>query len=317
MVTSCLKANATPEAAEKSFLYTPCHCPIGEKLRQQQQHQHIRCEKPRMPTVHRASRRIRYLAKPRNARGRYEPRVIARLPKQTEVCHSYKEPYASKRIQQLALPHVRKLVAAQQEYRRFIARRQQDQLEKRIKKSIFTVYSRLANVQLPAVDKLKGMSPEEWQKHQDWLARNAQSKQAPSPVQQRRDRKPLAELINRIESLSEPRNARKKYTGQEKQGPAAKPAAMKALPSEHVTKLAEPLERRRRAKGVVVEDTHLPENVLKAVASSRVAELAVAKSYRNVANEYRDKPFTVEPNALKAKASDRILELAKPKKVKK
>uniref|UniRef100_A0A182PJP4 Uncharacterized protein n=1 Tax=Anopheles epiroticus TaxID=199890 RepID=A0A182PJP4_9DIPT len=312
MAISCLK-KGTSKAAENTFLYTPCHCPAEKLLRQQQ----VRCEKPRMPTVHRVSRRTQYLAKPRNARGRYEIRAVNRVGKQTEVCRSYKEPYASKRIQQLALPHVRKLVAAQQEYRRFIARRQQDQLEKRIKKSIFTVYSRLANVQLPVVDKMKGMSPDEWQKHQDWLVRNAQPKQAPAPEQPKRERKPLAALIERIDSLSEPRFARKKFAGQEKPGPAAKPAALKAIPSDHVAKLAEPLERRRRAKGLVVEDTRLPENVLKAVASSRVAELAVAKSYRNVNNEYRDKPFMVEPNALKAKPSDRILELAKPKKAKK
>ncbi|EDO63616.1 AGAP007785-PA [Anopheles gambiae str. PEST] len=310
MAISCLK-NANSNSAENTFLYTPCHCPAEKLLRQQQ----VRCEKPRMP--HRVSRRTQYLAKPRNARGRYEIRAVNRSTKQTELCRSYKEPYASKRIQQLALPHVRKLVAAQQEYRRFIARRQQDQLEKRIKKSIFTVYSRLANVQLPAVDKLKGMSADEWQKHQDWLVRNAQPKQAPAPEPPKRERKPLAALIGRIDSLSEPRFARKKFAGQEKPGPAAKPGALKAMASDHVTKLAEPLERRKRAKGVPVEDTRLPENVLKAVASSRVAELAVAKSYRNVNNEYRDKPFTVEPNALKAKPSDRILELAKPKKVKK
>ncbi|XP_049279291.1 uncharacterized protein LOC125761818 [Anopheles funestus] len=314
MTIHCQKKSTASKPAENSFLYTPCHCPVGKLLDQQQ---HIRCEKPRMPTVRRVSRRIQYLAKPRLPRGRYEPRAVIRSTKQTEVCRTYKEPYASKRIQQLALPHVRKLVAAQQEYRRFIARRQQDHLEKRIKKSIFTVYSRLANVQLPEVDKFKGMTQEEWQKHQDWLVRNAQAKQAPVADPPKRERKPLAALINRIESLSEPRFARKKFTGPEKVGPAAKPAALKAMASEHVAKLAEPLERRRRAKGLVVEDTRLPENVLKAVASSRVAELAVAKSYRNVNNEYRDKPFTVEPNALKAKPSDRILELAKPKKTKK
>ncbi|XP_035916279.1 uncharacterized protein LOC118513965 [Anopheles stephensi] len=316
MAISCLKSATSSKPAENSFLFTPCHCPVGKLLHQQQQQQ-VRCEKPRMPTVHRVSRRTQYLAKPRLPRCRYEPRAVARGPKQTEVCRAYKEPYASKRLQQLALPHVRKLVAAQQEYRRFIARRQQDQLEKRIKKSIFTVYSRLANVRLPSVDKMKGMSPEEWQKHQDWLVRNAQPKQAPAPDEPKRERKPLAVLINRIESLSEPRFARKKFTGPGKPGPAAKPAALKAMASDHVAKLAEPLERRRRAKGVVLEDTRLPENVLKAVASSRVAELAVAKSYRNVNNEYRDNPFTVEPNALKAKPTDRILELAKPKKAKK
>uniref|UniRef100_A0A182M416 Uncharacterized protein n=1 Tax=Anopheles culicifacies TaxID=139723 RepID=A0A182M416_9DIPT len=312
MAIPCLKKNAVSKPVENSFLYTPCNCPVGKLLQQQ-----VRCEKPRMPTVRRVSRRTQYLAKPRMPRARYEPRAVNRSTKQTEVCRTYKEPNASKRIQQLALPHVRKLVAAQQEYRRFIDRRRQDQLEKRIKKSIFTVYSRLANVTLPEIDKLKGMSPDEWQKHQEWLTRNAQPKQAPAPEEPKRERKPLTALINRIESLSEPRYARKKFTGPEKAGPAAKPAALKAMPSDHVAKLAVPLERRRRAKGVVVEDTRLPENVLKAVASSRVAELAVAKSYRNVYNEYRDKPFTVEPNALKAKASDRTLELAKPKKAKK
>ncbi|XP_058122372.1 uncharacterized protein LOC131293194 [Anopheles ziemanni] len=267
---------------------------------------------------YRTSRRIQYLAKPRKLNRKYQPQPVQRFATGTEVCRPYNEPFASKRLQQLAEPHVRKLVAAQEEYRRFIARNRQEQLEKRIKKSIFTVYSRLANVQLPDASDLKGMSPAEWQKHRDWLTRNAQPKQPPATEQPKRDRKPLAALLNRIESLAAPRSTRSKFgLGKEQKVPAASPAAMKATPTDHVVKLAEPIARRRRAKGPIVEETGVPERALKAQASSRVAELAVAKRYTNVNNEYRDNPFTVEPNALRAKASERILELAKPKKVKK
>uniref|UniRef100_A0AAG5DRW9 Uncharacterized protein n=1 Tax=Anopheles atroparvus TaxID=41427 RepID=A0AAG5DRW9_ANOAO len=297
-----------------TFLYTPCCCPVGKKLEKQQ----FGCGKPaRKRKSYKTPRRIQYLAKPRKPKRKYQPQQVQQYTTQTEVSRPYDEPYASKRLQQLAQPHVRKLVAAQEEYRRFIARNQQEQLEKRIKKSMFTVYSRLANVQLPDLSELKGMTPDEWQKHRDWLARNAQPKMPPAPEQPKRNRKPLSALLNRIESLAAPRFTRPKFTGKERPLPAVSPAATKATPSEHVQKLAEPIARRRRAKGPIVEDTSIPENVLKAQASSRIVQLAAAKHYANVKNEYRDNPFIVEPNALKAKASDRILELAKPKKVKK
>ncbi|KFB37643.1 AGAP007785-PA-like protein [Anopheles sinensis] len=256
-----------------TVLYTPCHCAIGKQLEGEQD---AAGKQKRKLKRYKTSRRIQYLAKPRKPHRKYQPQPVQRFATCTEVCRPYNEPFASKRLQQLAEPH------------------------------------------LPDPSELKGMTPAEWQQHRDWLIRNAQPKQPPATEQPKRDRKPLAALLNRIENLAAPRSTRSKFgLGKEQKVPAASPAAMKATPTEHVVKLAEPIARRRRAKGPIVEETGVPERALKAQASSRVVELAVAKRYTNVNNEYRDNPFTVEPNALRAKASERILELAKPKKVKK
>ncbi|XP_052864159.1 testicular haploid expressed gene protein-like [Anopheles cruzii] len=294
-----------------NFLYTPCYCPVGHHLRQRPD---VLFSKPKR---YKTTRRIRYLASPRWVRAKFSRHAVVSRRQETEIVRSYKEPYASRRIQQLALPRVRNLIALDQEYQQLLAPKRQEQLKKKIKQSAITIYSQLAGVELPKSHGPKGMSPDEWQRHKDWLELNALPKKLPAPPGAVRRQKPLTVLLARLESLAAPRYTRRKITKKElgnmKKIPSVKPAALKATASEHVLKLAEPIERRRRAKGKQVEDTRIPESVLKMQASDRLIELATPKRYTKVNNEYRDNPFTVEPNALKAKASDRVQELAKPK----
>ncbi|XP_055593321.1 uncharacterized protein LOC129744695 [Uranotaenia lowii] len=292
----------------KSFLYTPCNCPV------------VNCEfsdvqqPERKPRSYRTTRRIRRLAKPKQCTRKFHPRPVTQYGRTIERIQAYKEPYASTRLQQLALPKVRKLIAARDEYRKFIRKCWFDRFGKRIKRSMFTVYSRLANVQLPPErPKPVKMSPEQWKKHQQWLAKNALAKVAKKPKIKARKKMTIDDLWVRIVLLSVPRAPRTKFAGPPKPQ-YVKPAALKAPTSDHVRNLCIPKERHRREKGRIKEPTGLPEEVLKAVASSRVVELAQHKVYRNVRNFFKDNPFSVEPRALKAKASDRILELAKPKK---
>ncbi|XP_058061604.1 testicular haploid expressed gene protein-like [Anopheles bellator] len=297
--------------APNYFLYTPCNCPVGDHLRQQSDGLFSK------PKRYKTTRRIRYLAHPRWVRTKFSRHAVVPRRQETEIVRSYKEPYASRRIQQLALPRVRNLIAVHQEYRQLLERWRQEQLKKKMKQSSLTIYSQLAGVELPKIRDAKFMSPDDWQRHKDWLELNALPKKLPAPCREKRKQKPLTVLLVRLESLAAPRYTRRKITKKElanlKKIPSVKPAALKATASEHVLKLAEPIERRRRAKGIQVEDTRIPESVLKMQASDRLLELAVPKRYTKVNNEYRDNPFTVEPNALKAKASDRVQELAKPK----
>ncbi|XP_050088088.1 uncharacterized protein LOC126572648 [Anopheles aquasalis] len=295
-----------------NFLYTPCHCPIGDHC-----HENTEDVALRRTKRYKTTRRIRYLARPRRVRQKFFQRPVLARRQETEIIRSYQEPYASRRIQQLALPRVRSLLVVRQHYGRLLCKERKKQLNKWITKSVLTIYSQLASVELPEHPAPKIMTMEDWQRHAQWLTRNACHREPHASPKPPINRKPLAELLDRVESLSVPRYSRKKVTGKEPKMPAVKPAALKATPSEHVLKLAEPIARRRRAKGVVTEDTSIPENVLKAQASDRVLELATPKRYTKVNNEYRDTPFTVEPNALKAKPSERVLELAKPKKLSK
>ncbi|XP_055630388.1 uncharacterized protein LOC129771089 [Toxorhynchites rutilus septentrionalis] len=295
---------------KKSFLYTPCNCPLVDCS-------FTATEQPSPLRRYKTTRRIRSLSKPKCSRVKFYQRPVSQYGRTIQTIQTYREPYASTRIQQLANPKVRKLIAAREDYKRFLNRCWYDRFSKRIKRSMYTVYSRLANVQLsPPRPKTPSFTPEQWKNHQQWLAVNAQPKTAkPVPMKPRR-RVPYAQLIARILSLSTPRWENKKYTGPAKLQPV-KPAALKATASQRLQNLCIPYERNCREKGPIKEEKGLPENVLKAVASERVVELSKPKVYRNVRNEYRENPFSVVPNALKAKASDRILELAIPKKVKK
>ncbi|XP_052864315.1 uncharacterized protein LOC128270930 [Anopheles cruzii] len=226
--------------------------------------------------------RIDYLARPRYVHAKFSRHAVVPRRQETEIVRSYKEPYASRRIQQLALPRVRNLFAVHEEYQQLLAPKRQEQLKKKIKQSSTTIYSQLAGVELPKINGPKGMSPDEWQRHKDWL--------------ELRDYQVLSSL-----SFSDLKKI-----------PFVKPAALKATASERTIKLAEPIERRRRAKGKQVEETRIPESALKIQASDRLLELATPKRYINM-NENLGNTFTVRPNALKAKASDRLKELAKPK----
>lgn len=107
------------------------------------------------------------------------------------------------------------------------------------------------------------MTREQWEQHQQWLSRNALPKPLKSPKMKLRKRLPLAELLDRILSLSAPRWERQKFTGPAKLRPV-KPSALKATASDRLMALCIPKERHRRAKGPIIESTALSENVLKA-----------------------------------------------------
>uniref|UniRef100_A0A023EQJ5 Putative testicular haploid n=1 Tax=Aedes albopictus TaxID=7160 RepID=A0A023EQJ5_AEDAL len=295
----------------KSFLYTPCNCPLVDCEFSGQQ------RKVSTTRKYRTSRRIRKLAKPKCRGAKFYQRPVSQYGRTIQMIRAYQEPHASTRIQQLALPKVRKLIAARDAYRRFINRCWYDRFGKRIKRSMFTVYSRLANVHLPSTEsKLIKMTPEQWKQHQQWLSKNAQPKPLKKPETKSRKRMPLIQLLDRVMDLSTPRWKCNKYDGPAKFR-AVLPGALKATASDRVKALCQPKERHRRAKGPYKEDLSIPKGALEAVATQRVLDLAQPKIYRNVKNEYRENPFMVDPRALKAKAGDRILELAKPKKVKK
>ncbi|XP_052871356.1 uncharacterized protein LOC128276944, partial [Anopheles cruzii] len=199
--------------------YTPCHCPEGDHLRQQSDGLSSKQKR------YKSTRRIDYLARPRYVHAKFSRHAVVPRRQETEIVRSYKEPYASRRIQQLALPRVRNLFAVHEEYQHLLAPKRQEQLKKKIKQSSTTIYSQLAGVELPKINGPKGMSPDEWQRHKDWL--------------ELRDYQVLSSL-----SFSDLKKI-----------PFVKPAALKATASERTIKLAEPIERRRRAKGKQVEET--------------------------------------------------------------
>lgn len=104
--------------------------------------------KRRLRRKFRAPQRIKLLARPKQVTRKYEtlPPVGNLKKRAIEVV---KEQQVPRRIQQLAIPKVRKLVAAKLEYRKFKNEHFIKRFDELIKRSLFTVYSRLANVEIP------------------------------------------------------------------------------------------------------------------------------------------------------------------------
>lgn len=120
----------------KPFFYSPYPDDIPKKVNL----------KRRLRTKFRAPKRIKLLAYPKQITNKYEPPQVKQFKRTIEVV---KERQPSRRIQQLAIPKVRKLVAAKLEYKNFKNEYFLNRFDELIKRSLFTVYSRLANVEIP------------------------------------------------------------------------------------------------------------------------------------------------------------------------
>lgn len=71
----------------------------------------------------------------------------------------------------------RKLVAAKHEFKKFKNEHFLNRFDELIKRSLFTVYSRLANIEVPIRrGKPAKWTDEEWRAHQEWLQRRARNK---------------------------------------------------------------------------------------------------------------------------------------------
>lgn len=102
---------------------------------------------PRRPKKYRCNRRIKRLAVPRSFTSKY----CIRDPPKTSVVEVVRpfEEQTPVRIKLLAYPKVRKLISSRDQYREFIDASWYKRFDVLIKKSMHTLYSRLANVQYP------------------------------------------------------------------------------------------------------------------------------------------------------------------------
>lgn len=92
---------------------------------------------------HDASRMNR-LASPKWVTRPYEPPIYDPMEPLLEI----RSPPATPRIKELALPHVRCLVSAGEQYEAILEDRRKDILRAQMKQSVLTLYSRLAHIQL-------------------------------------------------------------------------------------------------------------------------------------------------------------------------
>ncbi|XP_073815004.1 uncharacterized protein [Musca autumnalis] len=331
---------------------SPQCCEIHEKLPND-----IKCFLPDlckeleyMQCLHRQSfinsPRIMSLARPKSFKRtpRFVPICACKLKKPVEMVHL--DQRENTRTDQLSYPKARKLLVFKEEIKKRFPPDRIMNLNRLIRKSLLSLYSRLANVQPPEEKKpINKWDRAEWAKHLKRLRKLARPKIPKAPPRIPNKRMPLKRM-RRYKFLSKPLKRKvedkpdwtltyemKKFQASDRLKDLAKPmirdtsmlyqelpikipqTALKYKASKRTKDLSQP-SANRTTQLVSPELRENPfaisPNALKAKASKRTAELAEPKEYEN--KHIRDNPFAISPAALKAKAKPRTIELAKPKK---
>ena len=186
------------------------------------------------------SKRIRYLSQPKNFNKKYSEKESTQ-GKLVEVTRAYEE-QTPVRIKLLAYPKVRKLVPSRdankvdkQWYKRF---------EDLIQRSMLTMYSRMANVQLPDKTQRNKLTRSDWKRHLEWLKKRALPKTEMKPQPIKRNKVPLNDLMETMFVLSRPRFISSKYRPRIGYVSSVKYSAKCYEPTERIRKLAEPKHRK-------------------------------------------------------------------------
>ncbi|XP_037814742.1 uncharacterized protein LOC119605605 [Lucilia sericata] len=276
-------------------------------------------------------------------------RVINRCPcylkKSIEIIRL--DQRANTRTEQLAFPRARHLLLFKEQILRLFSSERILNLNRLIRKSLFSLYSRLANVQPPQERKpIKKWDSSDWEKHTKILKKLAKPKVAPKPPAMPVKRMPLRQM-KRYKYLAKPKKSQyvekadwvftyemRTHKASERTKNLAKPlirdttmlyqdlpikiplGVLKHKASKRIIELAEPNARRtgQAAPSDLKENPFgISPNALKTKASKRTQELAEPKEYEN--KHIRDDPYAISKAALNAKAKPRTIELAQPKKL--
>ncbi|XP_065371965.1 uncharacterized protein Theg isoform X2 [Calliphora vicina] len=305
----------------------------------------------RLYYLHRQSfvknRRIMELAKskPINRVHRFVNRCPCYLKKSIEIIRL--DQRANTRTEQLAFPRTRHLLLLKEQIRSLFPATRIFNLNRLIRKSLFSLYSRLANVQPPLeIKPIPKWDSSEWEKHTKILRKLARHKVALSAPAVPVKRMPLSQM-KRYKYLAKPKKSyliekadwvftleMRTHKTSERTKSLAKPVirdttmlyqelpikipfgVLKHKASKRTLELAEPNARRtaQSAPSDLKENPFgISPNALKTKASKRTKELAEPKEYEN--KHIRDDPYAISKAALNAKAKPRTIELAQPKKV--
>ncbi|ALC47394.1 CG6332 [Drosophila busckii] len=286
-------------------------------------------------------KRIMELSIPRVRQCRFVPKCSCPFTKNIEIVPAQFPVYT--RTEQLALPTVRRLT-----YRRQDAISKGDKigesiLNRWLRYSILSLYSRLGNVQpMKKPIKKKKQTRKQKIRHAEYISKLAVPKVPLKPPKPERKAGQINE--RRIKKLSRPKTyvedikpdweftkGMRKYKASDRikiistpvdrpnvhvnENPGKiSPNALKYKPSERIKEMSEPLASHDANAGLVdIKDDPfaISPNALKYKITSRMKELAEPKEFENT--HIRENPFAISPAALKAKASPRLIELAKPK----
>lgn len=237
------------------------------------------------------------------------------------------------RIKMLSFPKVRKLVATREEFDGIVDLEWTERFRNLIDQSKATLYSRLANVRPPVPVKrtstMRKMTPEDWKKHKEWLAKRAEPKPVYTPKEEKPQRSIFMknyrpkdtdedfDLDSAMNRLSTPRNPRKKFEPECGYKSAVEASALLYNTSERIKKLAvkttKTLPETEESSPADYDPFSVNPMALKSKPSKRIKELAKPKSQRRESIGPVVTPFGTLARSLKAHSSQRTLELAKPR----
>uniref|UniRef100_A0A1B0FP12 Testicular haploid expressed protein n=1 Tax=Glossina morsitans morsitans TaxID=37546 RepID=A0A1B0FP12_GLOMM len=214
------------------------------------------------------------------------------------------------RTEQLAYPKARQLLLFKEEARTLFDPFRNANLNRLIRKSLFSMYSRLANVQPP---KRKKVIPKwdlkEWAHHTIKLNKLAKPKKPKKIPKEPSKRMPLKSM-KRFKYLAEP----KKHELLEKPEWTLTDVMYRYKASQRLISLSRPVKF-DETKFIRPLPEPIPESVLKAVATARTKSLAhpTSRGTKSALADIKENPFSVSPLAIKYKATKRIKDLAEPR----
>jgi Testicular haploid expressed repeat len=188
-----------------------------------------------------ATKRIALLARPKYYRPKFQRRPVQRYTRHIQVVRSLR---FSTRLKQLAYPKVRKLLATKAEYKIGMDQQRLDRFNKTIKESLRSMYSRLHGVSLPLRKLHPRWTIQQWINHYEWLNERAQPKKVPSSPKPSGAKKPLQELLPRLQELAQP----KYITVKRLSDPLVRHTALKYQPTERIGDLATPKMPRKKGR---------------------------------------------------------------------
>lgn len=188
------------------------------------------------------SKRIQRLALPKYFTPKYCEPEPEKAKLSVEIVRPYDEP-TPVRIKLLAHPKVHHLVSSRDAYKGFVDKEWYGRFENLIHRSMLTMYSRLANVQLPESSKRKKWTRADWQRHCEWLKERAVPKLPKTPPPLKSKKVPIEKLMESVFELSRPRNPRKKYRRHYGYESLVKDATKFYQPTPRIMQLAVPKQK--------------------------------------------------------------------------
>lgn len=228
--------NSAPVNDSEEVITASCPTPLSTcsftKLFGSDQQNIKRARKYRCTT-----KRIRRLAEPKYSTRKYCENGERSGKAAIEIVRSFEE-QTPVRIKLLAYPKVRQLVSSRDTYKNIVNRLWYERFEGLIRKSMLTMYSRLANVQMPEKIPHKKWTKADWERHCEWLKARACPRNPKKPPRIRRKKAPLKNLMDSINVLAIPKNPRGKYEPWCGYKSNVKESALMYEPTERILKLA-------------------------------------------------------------------------------